>query len=133
MIETLSVQFYSGLAQFNAIPGAWDLTNALKNATTSAKGWLQLALVGAGVIVVGAMGFHLARKILAGPQSAQQTMGWGKIILGILIGGALMTSGFSLLADVASGGQKTITDLGNGNGGGAVIVSMADQAQTPLS
>lgn len=133
MIETLSVQFYSGLAQFSAIPGAWDITSFLKKGTSSAKGWLQLALVGTGVVVVGVMGFHLARKLLASPQSAQQTMSWAKIIAGILIGGALMTSGFTLLSDVASGGQKTITDLGNGSGGGAVIVSMADQAQTPLS
>lgn len=133
MIQALSVQFYAGLAQFNAIPGAWDITSFLKNATSSAKGWLQLALVGVGVIVVGVMGFHLARKLLAGPQSAQQTMSWAKIIAGILIGGAMMTSGFTLLSDVASGGQKTITDLGNGGGGGAVIVSMADQAQVPLS
>lgn len=128
MIETLSVQFYSGLAQFNAIPGAWDLTNFLKNGASSVRGWLQLALVGIGVVLVGIMGFHLARKLLASPQSAQQTMSWAKIIAGIMVGGALMTSGFTLLSDVASGGQKTITDLGNGNGGGAVIVSMADQA-----
>lgn len=133
MIETLSVQFYSAIAEFNAIPGAWDITSFLKNATNSAKGWLQLALVGTGVIVVGVMGFHLARKLLAGPQTAQQTMGWGKIIAGILLGGALMTSGFTLLSDVASGGQKTITDLGNGGGGGAVIVSVTDQVQTSLS
>lgn len=87
----------------------WDLSTFLENATdfVADAGGLLLMLLGAVGIVWG--GVLLIKKLMAGQQD--QTS-WGKIILLVLIGGAMFVGGWSLMETISSGGQDTIMDIG---------------------
>lgn len=100
---------------------AWDLLSFLGNAKTwvQTAGGALLALLGAVALVWG--GVLLVKKLMANPQTSQQTS-WVTIGLLIIVGGALLTGGWTLIATVGSGGQQTIEDLG----GGTVVVLPAD-------
>lgn len=95
-------------------PGAtanWDLRTFLTNsqAYVEVAGGALLMLLGAVGVVWG--GVLLIKKLMAGQQD--QTS-WGKIILLVLIGGALLVGGWGLMETISSGGQTTIMDIGNG-------------------
>lgn len=91
--------------------GAWDLIEFFKNG----KNWVGvaggglLALLGTIAFVWGAV--LLLKKLMAGQQNQDS---WIKIILLIIIGGAIGATGFTLISTIASGGKKTIEDLGTG-------------------
>lgn len=95
----------------NLIPAQWDLQSALENA----KGYVVdiggafLMLLGTVAVIYG--GYLLIKKLMAGQQNQDS---WVKIVLLIIIGGALMVSGFALISEIASGGRTTIEDLGGG-------------------
>jgi len=94
------------------LPSAsWDLLSFLDNATNYVKGagGSLLALMGTAGVVWG--GVLLIKKLMA---SQQDQTSWVKILALILIGGALMVGGFSLISQIAAGGQTTIEDLGGG-------------------
>lgn len=93
------------------ITANWDLRTFLSNATEyiSQAGGLLLALLGAAGIVWG--GVLLIKKLMSGQQD--QTS-WAKIIMLVLIGGALFAGGWTLMSTIASGGQTTILDIGGG-------------------
>ncbi len=93
-------------------PGAWDLVSFFENAKdyVGVAGGAFISLLGLVLLVVAA--FFIVRKFMGG-QSAQQDS-WVKIAVMILIGGALMVGGISLLTSIASGGEQTIKDLGGG-------------------
>lgn len=74
-----------------------------------------IALMGLALVVWG--GFSLAKKLMAGQQNSQGP-GWVKIALMILIGGAMLGGGLTMLLSVAEGGQTTIEDLGGGGASG---------------
>jgi len=99
-----------GLDTGLAVPGAWDLASALTNATAYVKliGGGFLTLLGVVAIIYG--GYLLVKKLMAGQQNQDS---WIKIVILIIIGGALSVSGFSLIATIAAGGKDTIEDLGN--------------------
>lgn len=95
------------------LPGAeWDLASFFDNA----KGYLTIigggliSLLGLAVVIWAAV--LIAKKFFGGQNGQQES--WFKIIAMILIGGALMTGGIVLISNIASGGQKTIEDLGGG-------------------
>ena len=90
----------------------WDLKSFLVNATTYIKfiGGLVIALLGTAAVVWGAYKFF---SKLFGGQSAAQTS-WGTVALLIIIGGAAMAGGGSLVFSIAEGGKITIEDLGGG-------------------
>lgn len=94
------------------LPAAgWDLVSFFDNARTyvgTAGGGL-LTLMGTVGVVWG--GVLLIKKLMA---SQQDQTSWIKIIGLILIGGALMVGGFSLISNIAAGGRTTIEDLGGG-------------------
>jgi hypothetical protein len=97
-----------------ALPtAAWDLVSFLTNATSYVKtgGGALLILMGIAALVWG--GVQLVIKLMGGAQSQNQTS-WIKIILMIIIGGAIAVGGFSLVFTIGSGGKKTIDDLGGG-------------------
>ena len=71
-----------------------------------------------GIILIIVSGVKIWRNFTS--ESAQRQPRWGMTICGLLVGGALsISSGWTLLNDIAQGGQKTIQDLG----GGAIVFS----------
>lgn len=92
---------------------AWDLESFLNNAKTYTEniGGLILMLLGAVALIWG--GVQLVKKLMGNPQTSQQ-INWGTVALLIIVGGGLLTGGFSLMETVGSGGEETITDLGGG-------------------
>lgn len=96
------------------ITANWDVRTFLTNGASYVEvaGGLLLILLGTVGVVWG--GVLLIKKLMAGQQD--QTS-WGKIILLILIGGALGIGGWQLMEQIASGGQKTILDIGGGTRG----------------
>jgi hypothetical protein len=92
------------------LPAAgWDLVSFLENANEYAgvAGGALLSLFGTIGVVWG--GVLAIKKLMA---THHDQTSWIKIVALILIGGALMVSGFSLLANIAAGGRTTIEDLG---------------------
>lgn len=87
----------------------WDLTTFLNNATAQLKTWggALICLVGIVMIIVAVV--QIARKFIA-PQGAPG--GWAMPIVCFIIGGALLAGGWSMVASMAKGGQKTLEDLG---------------------
>lgn len=98
---------------------SWDLESFFDNATdyTQTVGGAFLALIGIGGLTWG--GFLLVRKLMGG-QSAQQDS-WFKIVALILVGGAMLFGGMTLLLNFAEGGKDTIENFGSG-GGATVLV-----------
>lgn len=94
----------------NLVPGAWDLQSFFENASSTAATMGNAFLILMGTIAVIYGGFLLVRKLMSGQQNQDS---WVKIVLLIIIGGALMFTGFRLLSEIAEGGQGTIRDLGN--------------------
>ncbi|MDE3723965.1 hypothetical protein PWG71_21455 [Nocardiopsis sp. N85] len=94
------------------LPAAgWDLVSFFENARNyvgTAGGGL-LALMGTVGVVWG--GVLLIKKLMA---SQQDQTSWIKILGLVLVGGALMVGGFSLISNIAAGGRTTIEDLGGG-------------------
>jgi hypothetical protein len=96
----------------NLPTAAWDLISFLSNAKNYGN------LIGGGVagiagliLVIVAIVF-IAKKFLGNGQGQEKS--WVIIVLMLIIGGALLTGGFVFIANIASGGQKTIEELGGG-------------------
>lgn len=100
---------------------SWDLESFFDNATdyTQTVGGAFLALIGISGLTWG--GFLLVRKLMGG-QSAQQDS-WFKIVALILVGGAMLFGGMTLLLNFAQGGKDTIENFGNG---GTILVDQVD-------
>lgn len=96
----------------NPLVADWDLKSFIVNATTYIKfiGGLLVAMMGTAAVVWGAYKFFAK---LFGGQSAAQTS-WFTVALLIIVGGAAMTGGGSLVFGIAEGGKTTIEDLGGG-------------------
>ena len=92
---------------------SWDLETFFNNSTdyTQTVGGAFLALIGIAGLTWG--GFLLVRKLMGG-QSAQQDS-WFKIVALILVGGAMLFGGMTLLLNFAQGGKDTIENFGNGS------------------
>lgn len=90
----------------------WDLESFFNNSTTYMQtiGGSFLALIGIAGLVWG--GFLVIRKLIGG-QAAQQDS-WFKMIALIIVGGAMLFSGISLLLNFAAGANDTIESFGNG-------------------
>ena len=95
----------------NLPSASWDLLSFLENATNYVRvaGGSLLALMGTAGVIWG--GVLLIKKLMA---SQQDQTSWVKILGLILLGGALMVGGFSLISTIAAGGRTTIEDLGGG-------------------
>lgn len=97
---------------------SWDLESFFNNATdyTQTIGGAFLALIGIAGLTWG--GFLLVRKLMGGQQAQQDS--WFKIVALILVGGAMLFGGMTLLLNFAEGGKDTIENFGSG--GGATIL-----------
>ncbi|MEO3931454.1 hypothetical protein WMO79_01385 [Micrococcaceae bacterium Sec7.4] len=102
----------AGAPPIPALPtAAWDIVSFLTNAMSYLKtaGGALLILMGVASLVWG--GVMLVMKLVGGAQSQNPTS-WVKIIMMIIIGGAIAVGGFGLVFTIGSGGKKTIDDLG---------------------
>lgn len=97
---------------------AFDVGTFLKNATTTTQGWGGLALGLVGTVGMVVLGIMLVVKFFT---NSLQQWSWIKLIIGLLASGAAAAGGFALINSIASGGKKTIEDLGNGTSGDALI------------
>lgn len=88
---------------------SWDLGSFLKNATETLKTWggYFIILIGVIMLIVGV--YQLASGLWS--HGKKQT-NWFIVVCLFIIGGAFMVGGFSFVSKIASGGQKTIEDLG---------------------
>lgn len=105
----------SAVSSGNHLPvAAWDLMSLLSNTKTMVQtgGGLLLMLMGTAGLVWG--GVLLIKKLMTHGQQGAQQHNWAMILILIIVGGAFAVGGFSLIQQIGSGGQKTITDLGNG-------------------
>lgn len=93
--------------------GAWDFGSFLKNATKTAKTWGSAAIILVGVVLLIWGAIMAGKRFMGGQQ--QQGPGWGKIAAMVIVGGAFMAGGFSLISTIGSGGKKTLLDLGGGS------------------
>ena len=98
---------------------SWDLESFFNNATdyTQTIGGAFLALICIAGLTWG--GFLLVRKLMGGQQAQQDS--WFKIVALILVGGAMLFGGMTLLLNFAEGGKDTIENFGSG-GGATVLV-----------
>ena len=107
----------------------WDLESFFNNATdyTQTIGGAFLALIGIAGLTWG--GFLMVRKLMGG-QSAQQDS-WFKIVALVIIGGAMLFGGMTLLLNFAQGSKETITNFGNG--GGTILADHLASGVTALA
>jgi len=100
----------------------WDLSSFLENSKSQLVLWggAIVSLLGVVLIIVGV--FHLVKKFISPQQGGG---GWAMPIIMVIVGGALLTGGWGLIATISGGGQKTIEDLG-ADKPAAVIMLPAD-------
>lgn len=90
--------------------GGWDLRSFLTNMFTTLGDWFSLAIMILGLVAVAYAAWQIVSGLMS--QGKKQT-NWAVSIILLLVGGALsMTTGFEFVQGIASGGRKTIEDLG---------------------
>lgn len=92
--------------------GDWDLVSAVGNATNYGKllGGGIIGLLGVILLIVATV--FIFKKLTGNGQGNEKS--WVIIVVMILIGGAMSFGGYTLISQVASGGQKTVQELGGG-------------------
>lgn len=101
-----------GSTEAAALPtAAWDLVSFFENAGEYAKTGGGALLVAMGIVALVWGGVLLLKKLMAGQQNQDS---WIKIIMLMIIGGAIAVGGFALIFEIGSGGKTTIEDLGGG-------------------
>lgn len=90
----------------------WSVENLLANGTTLAQtiGGALLGLL--GTILIVWVGVLLFRKFISNEDQGPNKVGWGKIVMALIVGGLLLFGGYSIIRDVGGGLQTTITDMG---------------------
>lgn len=103
----------SGIDRAQVLPGAdWDLISAINNAAN------YLGLIGGALVILLGTALLIWAVILAVKKfmSTQPTQdGWGKIIVMVIVAGAIgSVGGWALVKAISGGGKKTVEDLGGG-------------------
>lgn len=87
----------------------WDVGTFLRNATSTVKSWGGLVVILIGVVMVIAAVLKAAHGLMS--HGKVQT-NWAIVILLLILGGAFMVGGFTFVSNIASGGKKTLEELG---------------------
>lgn len=114
MISTAIIGNVAGGTPSVSLPtAAWDVAAFLANAKSygSVIGGGLITLLGLIIVIVAVV--FIAKKFLGSGQGGQEKS-WVVIVIMIIVGGALLYGGITFVTDIASGGQKTISDLGGG-------------------
>lgn len=99
-----------GAGNIELLTGSWDLRNFLNNSFSTLGEWFSLAVMILGICAVAYAIWQIVSGLMS--QGKKQT-NWAIAIILLLVGGALsMTTGFQFVQNIASGGRKTIEDLG---------------------
>lgn len=96
-----------------AITMSWDVESFLNNSKNAIVKWGNILIILIGVIMIIASVWQIASGLMS--HGKKQT-NWAVTILLLIIGGAFMAGGFGFMENIASGGKKTIEDLGSGGG-----------------
>lgn len=99
----------AGITAMTAVPMAWDLGSFLQHATETLKQWGGYLIILIGVVMVVFSVYQIAKGLIS--HGKTQT-NWAVAIILLVLGGAFMVGGFQFVANIASGGRKTIEDLG---------------------
>ncbi len=91
---------------------SWDLGSFLQNSKTTLQTWGGYLIMLIGVVMVIASVYMIAKGLIT--HGKGQPVSWPVAIILLILGGAFLTGGWSFVNNIASGGQKTIEDLGNG-------------------
>lgn len=101
------------IASIDILAGAgWDLGSFLTNSKSTLTTWFGAAIMILGIVAIA----YATWQIVSGLMShGKKQTNWAVAIMLLIVGGALsMTTGFQFMQEIASGGQKTIKDLGGG-------------------
>lgn len=91
---------------------SWDLGNFLQNAKSTLQTWGSYLIMLIGVVMVIASVYMIAKGLIT--HGKGQPVSWPVAIILLILGGAFLTGGWAFVNDIASGGEQTIRDLGNG-------------------
>lgn len=89
---------------------AWDLKSFLQNLQVYVGDVGSILLTLLGLILVIVSGVKIWRNFTSDGQQRQPK--WALTLVGLLVGGAMLATGTSLLIDIAKGGTQTIKDMG---------------------
>lgn len=95
----------------NVVMLAWDLGTFLTNSASTLKIWIGAFTVLLGVVMLGFGVWQIGSGLWS--HGKKQT-NWFMAFALLIVGGAFMSGGWSFVELIASGGQKTIEDLGAG-------------------
>lgn len=99
--------------RMNLVAGAdsgWDIRTFLENSLDTLGEWFSLGVMILGIVAVVFAIYQIVSGLMS--QGKKQT-NWVVAIILLLVGGTLsMSTGFQFVQDIASGGRKTIEDLG---------------------
>jgi hypothetical protein len=119
-----SVEATSNAPGIQTLPtAAWDVVSFFENAGEFVKTAGAGLLVAMGLIALVWGGVLLLKKLMSGQQNNDS---WIKIILLMIVGGAISVGGFALIFTIGSGGKTTIEDLGGATflWGGAQLLGL---------
>lgn len=98
-------------AQPAAPSGDFSIGALLTNSTHTLQGWGGSFIILIGVVMIISAVWHIAKGLM--DQGRGQT-NWFMVVLLLIVGGAFTWGGFNFVSGLASGGKKTIEDLGKG-------------------
>jgi hypothetical protein len=118
------IEATTSTAGIQALPtAAWDVVSFFENAGEFVKTAGGGLLVAMGLVALVWGGVLLLKKLMAGQQNNDS---WIKIIMLMIVGGAIAVGGFALIFTIGSGGKTTIEDLGGATflWGGAQLLGL---------
>ena len=90
----------------------WSITNLFMNAGATMKTVGSALLVLLGIIMIIVAGVKIAKGLMGNSQ--QQQTNWLMIAALLIVGGMFAVGGFTLISQIAAGGQDTVQSLGEG-------------------
>lgn len=88
--------------------GGWDIGGILQGLTKVGKEWGNYFIILMGVIMLLVGAFHIAKGLMS---QGRSQVNWALAIILIIAGGAFMAGGWTLIQDLASGGEATIRQI----------------------
>ena len=90
--------------------GAWDLNSFLNNVKQYARQIAAPALGVLGVVLLAYAGYKIFRAIMG--RAGSEGPEWGKAILALIFGGALLFGSYTLMESIGRGGLQTVNKFG---------------------